>query len=608
MTISQDTRIGRLYTPLEDNELVLLDFSGVESVNEINNFTVKALSEKGPIDANKLLGQPMRVELDTRLGTTRYFHQIVFAVRQMGVIGTDAIYEFELRPWIWGMSRRINSRIFHDKSVSDIITEVCAEFATAYSANVDMKLETSLPPLEYVVQYRESDLDFIRRLMEEYGINFHIEMSETSHKMVLTTAISGFADAKGGARVFSQDRQSLTRPEETFSSWAMDRAVPSGKVRYQDYNFETPKVAMEVTETAVKTFDGTTFETMEYPGRYRSTGEARHLIKRRAAALEAAEETIRASGELINLGAGMKFELSEHQDANQKGKYGVLSAHHSFSSNSYRTGAGAGGESYHGTYQLARQNSPVAPTPKTPRPVMRGPQTAEVVQGGDGGEIDKYGRIVVKFHWDKNAISMPCRVSQMWAGPTWGTIFTPHIGMEVVVEFLDGDPDRPLITGCVYNGDNMPPWALPAERLKSGIKTVRNNRLMFDDKESSEVIEVNARKDMNVTVENDETRKVLNDFKSTTFGLSTETVEKDRKVTVKATSLHEITGDMTIKSDASITLQVGSSKIVLKPTSVTIEALQIEISATGSLETKGAKATHKGVGTMILQAPMININ
>ncbi len=607
MSNSQDTRIGRLFTPLEDSTLVILEFSGVESVNEINNFNVKVLCESGPVDANRLLGERVVVELDTRLGTTKYFHQIVFSVRHIANVGGGDIYELELRPWIWAMHRRVNSRIFTELSVTDIIEQLCNEYSGAYAVDVQVKLEMSLQALEYVVQYRESDLDFIRRLMEEYGINFHFKMTKYSHVMILTSAVSGFEPAQGADRVFSQDRMSLIHDVENFETWSVDKGVPSGSVRYLDYNFKTPSANMEMSAVSVHKFSGKTFEVLEYPGRYRDTNEGYNLVKRRANALEAGEESIRASGELISLGAGMQFNLSDHPDASQIGKYGVMSVHHMYSANQYRSGAGAGTESYHGTYQLVRYNSPVAPPQKTPRPVMRGPQTAVVVKGADG-EIDEYGRIVVKFFWTDAGVSMPCRVSQMWAGPNWGSIFTPHVGMEVVVEFLDGDPDRPLIVGCVYNADNMPPWGLPTDRLKSGIKTVRDNRLMFDDKAGSELIEVNARKDIKVTVENDATRDVLHNSKDTIYGVSTETVEKNRTVTVKADEKKDITGNLTIEAGSSITLKCGGSTIEMKPGSITIKSMEVTVEGAGALNTSGGKATHKGVGVLIIQAPTVLIN
>lgn len=604
---SQDSRNGRLFTPLPKDRLVLLEFTGIESVNEINNFTVKALAAGDPIEPNDVLGKPMRVELDTRLGTVRTFHQVVFSVRYLGETGGGHIYEFELRPWIWALNRRVNSRIFHDLNVASIIQTICRQYGGTYTADLVITGDAEMPVLEYVVQYRESDLDFVRRLMEEYGLNMHCEMTSTGHKMVLTTGAAGFTLAEGTDRTFSQGSSDAeTRAEENFVTWAIDRTVPSGSVRYLDYNFKTPAVSMEVKEGSVKTFTGTTYEVLDYPGRYENAGDGKYLVKRRANALQAGEESIRTSGELPSLGAGMKFNLASHPDSKQEGKYCVMSAHHSYVSNQYRTGTMTT-ERYQGSYRLVRESSPIAPLQKTPKPVMRGPQTGVVVKGADG-VIDEYGRIVVKFHWSPNEESMLCRVSQMWAGPAWGSIFTPHVGMEVVVEYLDGDPDRPLVVGCVYNAKNMPPWALPAERLKSGIRTVRNNRLMFDDKDGSEQIEINARKDLQVTVENNATRDVLKDSKDTVFGISEETVEKNRTVNVKADEKKNITGNLTIEAGSSITLKCGGSTIEMKPGAITIKSMQVTIEGSGTLDTKGGKATHKGTGVMIIQAPTVLIN
>jgi type VI secretion system secreted protein VgrG len=603
---SQDTRIGRLFTPLQDNTLVLLEFSGIESVNEINNFTVKALAEDGPIDPNSLLGKEMQVELDTQLGTVRTFHQIVFAVRSLGAVGGGHIYEFELRPWIWFMSRRVNARIFHDMTAGEIIETVCQDYAGSDSGGLIISAEAPLAHMEYVVQYRESDLDLVRRLMEEHGLNFHCEMSADMHRIVVTQGPTGFAKAEGADRTFSQNSAAATQGAENFTTWAIDRTVPSGSVRYLDYNFKTPNMNMEISEGSVKAFNGQTYEVLDYPGRYDNPEDGNYLVKRRANALEATEESIRASGELQSLGAGMKFTLARHHDPSQQGVYCVMSAQHMYISNQYRTGAAAT-ESYHGNYRLVRESSPIAPLQKTPKPIMRGPQTAVVVEGADG-TIDEYGRILLKFHWAPESESMLCRVSQMWAGPRWGAIFTPHAGMEVVVEYLDGDPDRPLVVGCVYNADNMPPWVLPGDSLKSGIKTVRDNRLMFDDKDGSELIEVNARKDLQVTVENDATRDVLNDSKDTIFGVSNETVEKNRTVIVKADEKKDIKGNLTIEAGSSITLRCGGSSIEMKPGSITIKSMEVTVEGMGALNTSGGKASHKGVGVMIIQAPIVNIN
>jgi type VI secretion system secreted protein VgrG len=603
---SQTTRVGRLFTPLADDTFVLLEFSGVESVNEINNFTVKATVEGDPIDPNELLGKPMRVELDTRLGTLRHFHQIVFSVRYMGNTGSGHIYEFELRPWIWAMSRRVNSRIFHERTADQIIQEVCQDYSDGYFANLRVSSSQYMPLMEYIVQYRETDLDFLRRLMEEYGLNFHCEMTDSTHTIVLTTDPSSFALAKGGDRIFTQNSSAQIRDEESFTSWVIDRTVPSGKIRYLDYDFKFPTKNMEVKEGSVKAFDGKTYEVFDYPGRYANTADGQILIKRRANALEAGEESIRTTGELQSLGAGMKFNLAEHPNTKEQGGYYVLSAHHMYSSNQFRSGA-SGVDQYHGTYRLVRESSPVAPLQRTPKPIMRGPQTAVVADGADG-TIDEFGRILLKFHWAPDSESMLCRVSQSWAGSTWGTIFTPHVGMEVVVEFLDGDPDRPLVVGCVYNGDNMPPWALPDNRLKSGIQTVRDNRLMFDDTDGSELIEVNARKDLTVTAGNDARREVKNDSTDIVTGKSDETVHQNRTVTVKADEVKKITGNLTIEAEQSITLKCGGSTIEMTPQSITIKSLQVTIDADGSLATSGGKASHKALGPMTIQAAIVNIN
>ena len=238
---------------------------------------------------------------------------------------------------------------------------------------------------------------------------------------------------------------------------------------------------------------------------------------------------------------------------------------------------------------------------------MRGPQTAVVTDGADG-TIDEYGRIIVKFHWDKTAKSMPCRVAQMWAGNNWGTVFTPHAGMEVIVEYLDGDPDRPVVTGCVYNADNMPPWPLPDKKLTSGILTVRDNWLLFDDTEGSEVIDMHARKDFTSVVENDETHLVKNDSSKTIEGKQTLDVTKDSTTTIKGKSETKVQGSVLLESDEKIIIKCGGSTITLEPAGIKIEATKIDVAAVAALTTKGLTAEHTSTANMTIKGLMVLIN
>ncbi|MDB5666944.1 type VI secretion system Vgr family protein [Cypionkella sp.] len=606
-TFSQDNRIGRMFTPLAANDLVLIEFSGSEAVNAISQFRVTALSAK-PISAiEPLLGEGIAIEIVTPLGDLRPFHQMVDAIRYLGPEGDNHVYEFELRPWFWQLSRRINCRIFHEMNVVDVIREIVDEYGNSDVAGFIDLTVGSFPQMEYVVQYNESDMDFLCRLMERFGINYHFQMEKTRHSLVMTTGADAFRDAPASPRAFSPLGSRGDNTAENFDAWSPQRQLTTGAVRLTEYNFKTVSAQMEVSRENLRGFVGANMESFGYPGVYLTAGEGNPIAQRRLDAYRMADATVRAQGNATSLGAGMKFTLSAHSDAGQLDEYAVLGAHHFVSNGTFRSGGGVASDTaYQGSYVLTRSANPIAPQRLTRPPRVNGPQTALVVEGAEGN-IDEFGRIKVKFFWAPDDVSMFCRVSQIWAHENWGTIFVPHAGMEVIVEFLDGDPDQPLITGCVWNQKNGP--EMPANHLTSGFKTVRNNQLFFDDTEDAEKIYIRAQKDM--------TRDVMNDDRATTKGNQTlkidgsksESVGGGVSINVGGDESHKVTGALTIESKKKIELKVGSSSITIDETSIKIKALNVEVEATAMLKTKaGAMATHDGGPMMIIKGAMVMIN
>ena len=614
-TFSQDNRIGRMFTPLRANDLVLIEFSGSEAVNAISQFRVKALSAKTISEIEPLLGEAVAVEIVTPLGDVRDFHQMVDAIRYLGPEGDHHVYEFELRPWFWQLSRRINYRIFHELNVVDVIRQIVDEYGNSDVAGFIDLTVGSFPEMEYVVQYNESDMDFLCRLMERFGINYHFQMEQTRHTLVLTTGGDAFSDAPASPRAFSPLGSRGDATPEHFDSWAPQRQLTTGAVRLTDYNFKTVSTQMEVTRENLRGFVGANMESFGYPGGYLNTGEGNPIAQRRLDAYRMGDATVRANGNAASLGAGMKFALSAHSDAGQLDEYAVLAAQHFVSNGTFRSGGGMSVETaYQGAYVLTRSANPIAPQRLTRAPRVLGPQTAVVVTGAEG-DIDEFGRIKVKFFWAPDDVSMYCRVSQIWAHEEWGSIFVPHAGMEVIVEFLDGDPDKPLITGCVWNEKNGPD--MPKNRLTSGFKTVRNNQLFFDDTEGAEKIYIRAQKDM--------TRDVMHDDKSTTKGKQTLKVEGsksesvggsssssvggDKSTSVSGKETHNVKGSLSIESKAKIELKVGTSSITIDETSIKIKALTVEVEATAELKTKaGAMATHDGGPMMVIKGVLVTIN
>lgn len=614
-TLSQDNRIGRMISTLAHDDLVLMEFSGSEGVNLISQFRLKALSALTISDVESTLGEPMMVQVVTPLGGTRAFHLLVDAIRYIGPDGENHIYEFELRPWFWQLSRRINSRIFHNVSVIDVIETFTEEYASTHVIGLSDLTDGNFPVLEYLVQYNESDMDFIRRLMERFGINFHFSMSESGHNLVLTTGADAFPKAPTARRAYSPlgDRGDAT--PENFESWSPHRQLTTGSVRTLDYNFKTVGANMESQRENMLAYAGINLEEFIYPGLYLTADEGNPLAKRRLDAHRTNDATVQAQGNAVSLGAGMRFNLDAHPQADQLGEYAVLSAHHLVSNGTYRSGGQPTGDmAYHGSYVVTRSEHPVAPLRQTRIPRIQGPQTAVVVEGAEGS-LDAFGRIVVRFHWAPEDQSMRCRVSQIWSQAEWGSMFIPHIGMEVVVEFLEGDPDQPLITGCVYNEKNHP--SFPNDNLTSGFKTVRNNQLFFYDTEGSEEVYIRAQRDMSTSVQNDDAKRVHNNQSLTVDGKQSNAISKSKSesvgggltLSVGGDEKHKVKGKLSIESDTEIELKVKDSTITINGTSIKMKAMNIDIEAATALKTKGgASAEHDGGVAMVIKAGIVNIN
>jgi type VI secretion system secreted protein VgrG len=591
---SQDTRLGRLTTPLGEDVLSLLEFSGTESINDLFSFTVMAQGQDGAavIDFDNVLGTHFSVDVESYNGTKRWFDGMVVAAEHSGTVTEgDTFYHrytFDLRPWFWFLKRRINSRIFHQKTVVDILEDVMSKHGFS---KYQKKLSKSYPVLEYTVQYRESDHDFLCRLMEEYGINYHFFMEKDAHTLVMTDDNDQFGPLPGNTRPYHPFSDHVGSGE-FFWEWASQRRVTTGAVRLMDYNFEDPRAKMEETAKTVQPpeHDHGGLESYDYPGRYIKGADGEKLAERRLAAYAAQRAGYETAGNVLSLAAGLTVHLSGHGSDLDVG-YVALRCSHRYTSDGYRSGGGDG-DGYEGRYTLVKLDAPLAPARKTPRSLVNGPQTAVVIaDNSDPGEIscDKYGRIKVMFHWDKpgQAGSMWCRVSQSWAGKNWGAIHIPRVGMEVVVEFLEGDPDRPLVTGAVYNKDNMPPFPLPGDKTISGIKSRSvdangYNSLTFEDKKDKEVIDMHAQKDLKVLVENEETREV----------------KGDRKVEIKKSDTLTVTKDLMIESKQKITLKVGESTIVMEGAKITIKSPEIKIEAGMKLSTKGLDVKHEASAKM----------
>ncbi|PTW34415.1 type VI secretion system Vgr family protein, partial [Rhodovulum kholense] len=413
--------------------------------------------------------------------------------------------------------------------------------AYADAGALTVELANDYPELEYTVQYRESDLAFACRMMERHGISYHFRHADGAHEMVLTDQVE--AHDSIGARPFRPAEGHHQEEISHFRAWRPARRITTGAIRLTDYNFKAPVAAMETDHLGDAAYEQGQIESFDWPGDYLDQGRGRVVAELRAQGERGQDRRFEAEGDIVALGAGLRVTLSGDPVPGTGGEYMCLSARHSYTADNYGSGGSDDGDgrAYDGQYVLMPVEAPLLPEQKTARADVRGPQTATVVGEGEI-DCDEYGRILVRFHWDLDeAWSMRCRVSQSWAGAGWGGMVIPRIGMEVVVEFLDGDPDKPLVTGCVYNGTHDRPYVLPAHKTKSVLrsdshKSTGHNEISFEDATGEEVMFLHAQKDQMTRILNNRGARIENS--------SVETVGNNRLVSTGNNQQETIGGSL----------------------------------------------------------------
>lgn len=506
---TQTNRRARLMTALGEDVLVLLRMDGTEEMSGEFVWKIEALSGDAALDLNALLGTHATVEMKVA-GGLRYFDGIVCEAQWCGMEENGNRYDMVLRSWMHLAGLRRNQRIFHEMTVDEILTELLSDYASLGNPHVKMELIQDYPKLEYTVQYNESDADFARRMMERFGISWHWTHADGSHTMVLTDSVQSQPDVSGESRPYYGVEGFHMHEEEHFYKWRGGGRITTGAVRLTEYNFKAPHSSQEIDRVGEASHANGQIESFDWPGDYPDLGEGKHVVSRRVE--EETGQGIRyvAEGDVATLGAGIcVVPVGDTLPGCTGKRFLCLKAEHRFRAQAYGTGEAKGEEeAYHGTYVLMPDTAPFRPERRTRRPLVHGPQTARVVGEGEI-DCDEFGRILVRFHWDlDDAFSMRCRVSQNWASKGWGGMIIPRIGMEVVVEFLEGDPDKPLVTGCVYNGYNDPPYPLPASKTKSVFKTDTHqgdgfNELTFEDEKDQELIYMHGQKDQRIEILND---------------------------------------------------------------------------------------------------------
>jgi type VI secretion system secreted protein VgrG len=630
-------RIHEVISPLPpdadgQSPLLLFQLSAHEELSRPFEYVADLLSEQDDIDPNKLLGESMTILVRLADGRTRYFNGLVSNFSYRGSRGSYSSYHAVLRPWIWFLRRNIDCRIFQEVTVRDVFEKIVKD--THGFSDFRVSLTETYKKREYCVQYRESDFDFVSRLLEEEGIFYFFEHEQNKHTMVLGDSYSAYMPIEGssdtGLDIPFRAPGEAAVDLEHISEWNIRHELQSGAVALDDFDFTKPRVDLLKTSTVTRQHAKAEYEVYDYPGRYLEASDGEFTAKVRIEELQSNYKRLAGIGDHRGMSPGRLFNLTEypykdpagHPRASENAEYVLLKTEIEVESGEVEQMAKEAENRFVVNFICLPSRDPFRPARKTAKPVVHGPQTALVV-GKSGEDIwtDKYGRVKLQFHWDREGKSdenSSCwiRVSQAWAGSNWGSIHIPRIGQEVVVSFLEGDPDRPLVTGRVYNEDMMPPYPLPDNATQSGLMSRSSkggtaelfNEIRFEDKAGEEMIYFHGQKDFERVVENNDTLKVG----SAEAEDGTQTIEiwKDRKAEIKTgnDSLKVSAGERTVEAAKKITLKVGGSTITIEPAKISLSSPEISIQGNAKVAASAPMTEVSGSATLTLSGGIVKIN
>jgi len=659
---TQADRDIKVETPLGADVLLLESFSGEEAVSSPFAYSLDFASTNASIAASSILGQPVCITIRVPVGPNRtedrFIHGRVRRFVQLGKGKELTTYTAEVVPWLWFLSLSADCRIFQKKTALEIVEEV---FKAEGYRDFEMKCGRSYEKREYCVQYRETNLNFVSRLLEEEGIFYYFKHERNKHTLILADDQTQVAACPGQASA-KMAKPGHHQEADVVTSFQLEEAVHVGGVVVRDYDYLQPTVQLESTVTG-----NGTGKIYDFPGsnaELGGAGSAPQVLERNARLTleehEAAHLIARGGSTCRAFQSGFKFDLQEHYRSSVNQSYRLLSVHHSARAATFESGSHESLE-YDNSFVAIPQSVRFRPPRTAPKPLMYGTQTALVV-GKAGEEIwtDSHGRVKVQFYWDRQGrkdenSSCWVRVASVWAGKAWGVVHIPRIGQEVVVDFLEGDPDRPLITGSVYNADQTVPYGLPANQTQSGVKsrsskqggTDNFNEIRLEDKKGSEELFIHAEKDLKTEVEHDEIRTVGNDRTTTIENNDTRTVNKGNDVATIKQGNQTVTiemGDQEVKlkqgnqtivlsmgnqetkldqgnvttkaalgkiafeAMQAIELKVGQNSIKIEQAGVTIKGLNVKVEGQVQTEVKGVMTTVKGDGMLTVKGSITMIN
>jgi type VI secretion system secreted protein VgrG len=577
---THDSRTFELKTPLGKDVLLLKSMHGVEAMSQPFQWKLNLLSEKNDVDPDAILGQKVSIGMSLPNGKKRFFHGFVSEFSLGGWIQNFNEYRAIVRPWYWLLTRTADCKIFQEMTVPQIFEEVVKQYGFT---DYELKLAGTYQPWEYCVQYRETDFNFLSRLLEQEGIYYFFVHEEGKHTMVLADDPGQHKTLSGYETVpyYAPGGTDTQRERDHLEAWAWTKAVQPGSFATTDFDFEKPRKSLSGKSTVARKHSQADYEIFDYPAELSKleSSQSDLTAKVRIQELQASYLLAHGHGNAAGLGTGLRFKLDKYPRKDLNIEYLITQAIYSLTVDSYETGTPGGaarGEEFAVEIEAIDAKTPFRPDRRTPKPVVQGAQTAIVV-GKAGEEIftDKYGRVKVQFHWDRygkqdEKSSCWIRVAQVWAGKAWGAIHIPRIGQEVIVSFLEGDPDQPIITGRVYNGDSMPPYGLPANATQSGIKSRSSkgggdanfNEIRFEDKKGSEQFTTHAEKDQDVTVENDEVVSIGHDRTETVGHDETITIGNNRTEKVGVNEAITIGSNRTETVGANETISIGGSRTI----------------------------------------------
>ncbi len=587
MSVTQLFRPAGFHCTLPEGTLALTAMSGEEQLSRPYRFTVELVSDDHDLNLDDLIGQPgcVRLAFGAGKGGSRYFHGLISRFRQLPAMDRFARYQAELVPWLWLLTRTSDCRIFQNLTVPQILEEV---FRKHGFTDYKLRLSASYQPKEYCVQYRETDFNFVSRLMEHEGIAYFFEHADDRHYLILADAAAAYGTTPGYEKIDWNPHTADNSVTQKIRDWLVEKELQTGTYAQRDFDYLRPKVDLTTLAVLPRPHALNNLEIYDYPGDYIQHEVGEHYTQIRIEELQTRYETITGQSDARGITAGYVFALAKYPRTDQNREYLATSVQHRLSMAEYASGAqtAAGTRLYECSFTVMDATQPFRPARSTPKPMVQGPQTATVV-GPKGQEIhvDDHARVKVHFHWDrhdKQDENSSCwiRVSQPWAGKGFGCMNIPRIGQEVIVEFLEGDPDRPIINGRVYNGGSMPhasnsgrdgkpgnskPSGVSAAAMMTSFKSNSlggsggHNEITMNDTGGAEGLFIKAQKDEIHNVGNDRERTVGNNESVKVGNDRTKDVGNDETTTIAANRTETVGGNetITIKGNRTDTVQMN---------------------------------------------------